>query len=240
VVAARSCRTIGGVLRLVHVRTCDRHARRGPVLHGDGRHSGRARQGTAGRLGLGGPQSIPECSIRTNRDPQGGNHARAESHHHGRGGAGAGSGRDRSRRGHRGRAGGQRRGDPRLLQHQRDQRLTRTGPPGRRQRLRERLDRYLLERDGADRTSRASGTSGTSRAFRSNRASRTSRACGTEGRYRSHRACRTGRTGRSRWTTRASRTTRTARAHDDTYAYPDTYANAYPDTYANAYPATYS
>jgi hypothetical protein len=33
-----------------HVRPA--RAPRGPVLHGDGRHSGRARQGTAGRLGL--------------------------------------------------------------------------------------------------------------------------------------------------------------------------------------------
>jgi hypothetical protein len=103
-VAARACRTIGGVLRLVHVRTCDR------PLHRAGRFSPET-VGIAAVLdearpavwACGGPQPIPGCSIRATRDPQGGDHARAESHHHGRGGASAGSGRDRSRRGHRGR-----------------------------------------------------------------------------------------------------------------------------------------
>jgi hypothetical protein len=105
VVAARACRRIGGVLRLVHVRSYDR-----PVLR-----AGRFYPETAGIAAVlgearpavcacGGPQSLPGCSIRPTRDPRGGDHARAESHHHGRGGAGAGGGRDRSRRGHRGRA----------------------------------------------------------------------------------------------------------------------------------------
>jgi hypothetical protein len=53
-VTARVCRTIGGVLRLgARARLRSARAPRGPVLPGDGqRRSGRARQGTAGRLGL--------------------------------------------------------------------------------------------------------------------------------------------------------------------------------------------
>jgi hypothetical protein len=106
-VAARVCRTIGGVLCPVHVRTCDRPVRRAGRFCPETADIAAVLDGA--RLAVwacGGSQPIPECSIRANRDSQGGDHARAESHYHGRGGAGTGGGRDRSRRGHRQRASG--------------------------------------------------------------------------------------------------------------------------------------
>lgn len=236
-----------------HVRPA--RAPRGPVLHGDGRHSGRARQGTAGRLGLRRPAVHSRVQHPDQPRPQGGNHARAESHHRGRGGAGAGSGRKNayqttarrysrsgypragrcwhSRRGNCRRPRGLQLRHPRLLQREGSQRLACSGATGRGHELSQRVYGDHLEHH---RAGRSPGSARSNRGTRTRRRSRTIRAAGC---YRGNRATGTGRTPRSNRTRRTARTRRTTRtvraARSAGTARTDDHRDSDPDSHANAY-----